>query len=340
MKQYVMLTALIMGSLIYGDQIKTLDGSIINGLVTGISDEEMTIATTFGGDITIPMSEVASIQTEDPLTVRLESGDTSTGSVNTSESGEISVQGSSSTLNATKDDIRLAWLPGEEDPDIVAMRRNWSYRASFDVVGRSGNTDEFTARIGAEAVLEGPHDTLRFNVRHETSEDDGETTARETKIGARYTNFFSEKFGWYTRLELENDEFEDLDLRALYSAGISYKIFDREKHYLHSTTGLAYVYSDFSTGENEQGAGIDLGLTHHYEFDELIILENSLEYIGSVDDLGSFRIEHDSWIQIPISGGGRWNVRSGITNTYVSDPEPDNEELDTLFYSSVVLTWD
>lgn len=322
------------------DEVITINGSKLVGTVTGISGGTLTLSTDFAGDVQIPMDQVETFSTDDEVTVRLESGDTVTGTVASAGSDSLKVEGSAGTLNTTKDQIRLGWLAGQPDPDIAALERNWTFRAALDLAGSSGNSEKATARVNLEAELEGPTDRLKFFAQHESGSSDGVTNARETKVGARYTNFVSDKWGWFTRVQFENDEFEDLDLRVLGSAGLTYKIFETPTHYLHSSMGLAYQYSDYSTGVSEDLMGLDFGLAHHYEFENLLITETTLSYIPSIEDAGEFILEHSSWVQVPIAGGGRWNIRAGIDNTYVSEPEPGIEELDTLYYTSLVFTWE
>ncbi|MEM7672384.1 MAG: DUF481 domain-containing protein [Verrucomicrobiota bacterium] len=321
------------------DEVITHDGSKLVGTISGITDGVLTLETEFAGTLAIPMDQVDTFRAEDPLTVRLESGETMTGTVSVDESESVEVIGTAGSLKAPKNEIRLTWLPGQQDPDIAALQRNWEYRAALDVTGSSGNTEKSSARISLEAELVGPDDRLKLSAQHESGENDGETTARETKVGARYTNFVSEKWGWFTRVSFENDKFEDLDLRVLGSGGISYRVFDKEHHYLATSAGLAYQYSDFSTGESEDLIGLDLGLIHHYEFENLVVTETEISYIPSFEDPADFRLEHSSWVQVPISGGGQWNIRAGIENTYVSEPEPGVDELDTLYFTSLVFTW-
>ena len=324
----------------FADEVITIDGSKLVGVISSIADGNLTLSTQFAGDLVIPMDQVDTFKSDDPLTVRLESGETLTGTATLSDDDTVKVEGSAGNIQGNKEDIRLTWLPGVEDPEIAAMRRNWSFRAAVDIAGSSGNTDKASARLKLEAELEGPNDRLRFFAQHESGESDGETNARETKVGSRYTNFMSDRWGWFTRVTFENDKFEDLDLRTLATAGISYRIFDKPTHYLVSSAGLAHQYSDFANGTSEEVVGLDFGLSHHYEFSTFLITETEISYLPSIEDPEEFRLEHSSWVQVPISGGGRWNIRAGVENTYVSDPEPGIEELDTLFYSSLVFSWD
>lgn len=336
----IVAVALASFSTLRSDEVITYNGSKVIGTISGIADGVLTIETEFAGTISIPMEQVETFSTVDTLTVRLESGETMTGQVSPNESEGVKVVGTAGTLDSPKEQIRLSWLPGQQDPDIAALERNWQYRAALDLTGSQGNTENSNLRINLEAELVGPDDRLEFFAQHESAESSGEETARETKLGSRYTSFVSEKWGWFTRATFENDKFEDLDLRVLGAGGISYRVFDYDTHYFITSAGIAYQYSDFSTGESSEIVGLDLGLVYHYEFENLVVTETELSYIGSFEDPGDYRLEHSTWVQVPISGGGMWNVRSGIENTYVSEPEPGIDELDTLYYASLVFTWD
>lgn len=47
---------------------------------------------------------------------------------------------------------------------------------------------------------------------------------------------------------------------------------------------------------------------------------------------------HDSGFEIPLSAGF-WKLRLGLNNQYNSRPQPGREELDTTYYTRLVLNW-
>ena len=71
-----------------------------------------------------------------------------------------------------------------------------------------------------EAIRKSAKDLLKFFVSAEYSEEDDVRSTSEVKGGAYYEYLFTERFFGFSRLDLEYDEFENLDLRASVGVGV------------------------------------------------------------------------------------------------------------------------
>ena len=65
---------------------------------------------------------------------------------------------------------------------------------------------------------------------------------------------------------------------------------------------------------------------------------NRLSFVPPFDDFGNFRLTHESFYEIPLSIPA-WKLRLGISNDYNSEPGAGVEELDTSYFTRLVLTW-
>ena len=127
------------------DVVETKNGARLIGKVTKIDGGAVSLATDYAGTISIKQSEVASISTDAPVSVRLASGTRIDGKVS-GAAGTVQVVGADGTVNTTVDKVAASWPAGGKDPMLVALERGWAYEATVDVAGKSGNKSQQIGR--------------------------------------------------------------------------------------------------------------------------------------------------------------------------------------------------
>jgi hypothetical protein len=330
--------------LLFAGTIQTKDGSVINGKILSIEEGVIKIETSYAGVISVKQVEVATFSSDETINVATKGGNSFLGTVKGSgEALEISAEGG--TFKTSVDNVSAAWQPGEDSPEkralkaeVAANERKWAYDASVDISGKSGNSDRTATAIALSATLEGKKDKLLFYGSVDSAEENNNTTANEYKAGVDYSSFFSNTFSWYARIELEQDEIEQLDLRSTAAFGVGKHLIRKEDQKLEFRGGLAYRFENFEDGSEVESPGLDLALIH---FKDLGwgSLNNLLTYNPSFDDFGNFRLYHESSMDLPVGSGEFWKLRIGISNEYNSEPLPGLEEMDTTYFTRLLLSW-
>lgn len=329
------------------DTVITTDGARLTGSITLIDAGVIHLDTAYAGKLEIKQEQVTSFETDEPVFVRLASGTTMAGPVQSSGQGKLKIQSADGTLETDMARVTASWSPQGEDPAIIALRekeeaqrRKWKFRGGMNLLGKDGNTEEFSLGLTFDAKLKSPNDELAFYGEYEQREKNGEQTEDRIKGGTSYESFFSEHLGWYVRTELEQDKIDDIDLRSTSGAGMSFRIINKEHQTLVARTGVGYRYTAYDDGsENESSPTLDFGLAHTYQYKDFFSLENDLTYVPSIDDFGRYSVVHDSGIVIPLGKGKNWNIRMGIKNEYDSQPAAE-EKLDTTYYTRMIYSWD
>ncbi len=330
------------------DTVITNDGARLTGEITLIDAGIIHLDTAYAGKLAIKQEQVASFETESPVFIRLASGTTMAGPVQSSDNGKLKIKSKDGTLETDMARVTASWNPEAEDPAIVAlkakeeaMRRKWKFRGGLDMLGKNGNTEEFSLGFTFDAKLKSPNDELAFFAAYEQSEKNDEKTADRIAGGTSYESFFSEYLGWYVRTELEQDAIDEIDLRSTSGAGMSYRIINKDHQTLVARTGVGYRYTAYedATADDESSPTLDFGLAHTYKYKNLFSMENGLTYVPSLDDFANYRVVHDSGIVIPIGSGENWKIRLGLKNEYSSQPTTE-EKLDTTYYSRMIYSWD
>jgi hypothetical protein len=237
--------------------------------------------------------------------------------------------------------VQQLWCTPEADParkaSESALQRNWAVEAGMDISGKSGNSEQFTSALHVRAKLEGPDDELELYARSERSSKEGDQTADEQLGGFRYTAWVYDTLGWYVRSELEQDEFEDIQLRSTSAAGLRWRPVDAENLKLRFSSGLSYRYEDYiSNAESDEQLGLDFGLSHLWRRPDRFEMKNDFQFVPSMEDFSDYLITQDSSLTLPLAQGP-WKLRAGVRNEYNAQPEGGRKNLDTTWYSSMIL---
>lgn len=347
MKKLLFVLVLGYAAVLTADEVKLQDGSVLKGQILSVSEKSVELKTPYAGLLTLDRTQVVSFSTGNPVYVRLNSGTVTSGPVLTDEAGAMIVKSPEGDIPAGTGLIKESWLTADQDPEILArekaiaeLQRKWAYQAAANVSGKSGNTDEKSMGFAVFTVLAGKEDELKFYGSYDRKESDGNKTTDERKAGMRYTSYFNDPWGWYVRQELEKDEFENIQLRSVTAAGLSYRFFALDYKKLSANAGLSYRSETYQDGSpNNENVGLDLGLQHFYRMGNRFEINNELTYVPSVEDVANYLATQNSAADFPLGDSKCWKIRIGLRNDYNSQPGGGRKSLDTTYYSSLVADW-
>jgi putative salt-induced outer membrane protein YdiY len=320
------------------DVVETKNGARIVGKITKIEGGKIFVTTDYAGDLAIKQSEVTGLITDVPMVVRLEGGITMQGTM-VSEDRTTRINGAYGQRVIQVDKIAAIWATNGEDPEVVARRHHWSYEASLDVTGKTGNSEELGTAGAFRATFKTPDDTLQLYTAYNRQVSDGVTSADQFKLGVDYADNFSGRTSWYARDEGGFDRVKDIDLYDTAAAGLGYDVIKVPKHLLTIRAGLSYRYENYGNPMEEdlKSAGLDFGLNHEWEFKTSKLVDR-LTYTPAFEDFSNFHFTHESFYEIPLLDPA-WKLRLGVSNDYTSKPGPGIERLDTSYFTRLVLSW-
>ncbi len=320
------------------DVVTTSDGARLIGTINKVTPTVIELKTEYAGDLTIKMDHVAAFTTDAALTTQLTDATTLTG-VTLLDAQTLHITGDAVTSTAGLDRLQAAWLPDAEPPkESLFDLRHWVYEIGANLAGKSGNSDEMTTSVLVDMRLVSKIDELRLYGSYQRAEQDGDETSDESIAGAVYTAYVRDPWGWYVRGELEKDKFEDIDLRTVAGAGLSWRPIHTDERTLRFWLGGGYRHESFDNNvESDSSATLDSGIGHHWEMKPWLTLDNTLSYAPALDDFGNYLLIHDSGLQMPLATGGGWILRLGVRNDYNSEPAPERDELDTTYYARLLL---
>ncbi len=333
----LLCSSCLLGLRLAADTVDTRGGAHLTGKITAIDAGEITLDTDYAGKLTIKQPEVVSFSTDHPVAVRLASGTRFDGQVTGMPNGAIQIAGTDGTISTTTSKVAAVWAAGKVDP---LLDRHWTYEASVDLAGKTGNKEQLGTAVEARAVLKTVEDTLQFYTTYDRQVADHVKAADQLKIGTDYQNNFAGAYSWYARDEGGFDRVKDISLYNIAAAGLGRDFIKDLKRTLTGRLGLSFRYENYQNPATTdvKSLGLDVALNNDMEFGDSKLV-NRISYDPAFDDFGNFRVLHESYYQIPLTNPA-WKLRVGVSNDYNSKPGVGIKKLDTAYFTRLVLNWE
>jgi hypothetical protein len=320
------------------DVVETKNGTRIVGKVTKVDAGSVYVTTDFAGDLTIKQSEVSAITTDGPLSVRLSDGTRIQGPISM-QNGTMQVVGAAGTVSTSIPKVAAVWEAGGKDPQIAALERHWSYEASVDVEGTSGNKDQLGTSAGMRAKLVGPDDTLQYYTAFNRQVTSGVQSADQFKAGVDYAANISADSSWFVRDEGGFDRIMDIRFYNTAAAGAGYSLLNSKEDVLTARVGLAYRYDGYDDPKTPtiNSAALDFEISNDLKL-STSEFGTRITAVPSLSDFSNYFVTQDSFYQIPLTNPA-WKLRLGVSNEYNSVPSAGFKRLDTTYYTRLILDW-
>lgn len=360
-----LLLAVLAISTVSADIVETRDGARLVGKVLQIDGTLVVLDTAYAGEVKIKQSEVTGITTDKPTNIRLSTGAVLQGTLTSDKAGVVMVSSSNGAIVASVDKIIATWAPNAVDPAVLAMRRAWTYEATVDAVGKTGNSDQVGTGFSFRAALSGQQDKLQFYSAYDRQVTQGQRSADQLKAGVDYQNSFSGRYLWYVRDEAGFDRVKLIELTNVAATGLGYDFIKKPKQTLTFRGGLANRYEIYkedpelyaelvnptppgvplspdeartrATKPRVNSTEFDFGLSHSLELFD-VSLVTRISFTPSVTDFTDYRLVHESFLEIPLHNL-MWKLRMGVSDDYTSKPAVNTKRLDTTYFTHFVLKW-
>jgi len=323
------------------DTVMTSDGSSFVGAIEQIADGKVVMSTQAAGVLTIDLSMVTGIMTDESVSIELASGDTLVGVVEpAAEAGNVLVRSEVGDISTAALSIALMWPKGAENPRVAAQLKaatpKWTAKLEGGITRTEGNTDTLEGHGRFDLKRKTTEDLLTFYLAGNYGEENKRRTKNEYLGGIRYENNMTNRSFWYARMALEHDEFERIDLRATVAAGFGHYWLKKADHELKTSIGPGYRHESYSDGRSEDSFVLDLGLDYLVDIAEWLQFTHSTAYSPDIEEFGNYRLALDTAVVMPLKDD-QWAWKIGMRNDYNSDPAPGLDRLDNTYYTSIVF---
>jgi putative salt-induced outer membrane protein len=342
---FALVLLFALGAPAYAGRLVLKNGDRITGAIVESDGKSVTIKTEYAGNVTVPMSAVTSIESDDPVYVTLPGGATAGGPIKTI-AGAL-VVGGPNGLPMTLPLTRVTALRSKASQDAFERRRDagpldlWSGSLDAGLSLARGNSDATTFTMGFNAVRAMPNDktTLYATSVYTRSRTDGAsvTAANTVRAGGRYDVNVSDRVFAFGSLDLERDELRSLDLRAVLGSGFGWHASRTERTTFDVFGGATMNREQFSSQSDRVSAEALVGQELTRKLSNRAKLRQRVAFYPNLNEGGAFRLNVDTSAETSLN---RWlGFHVTVSDRYVNNATAPAENHDVLVTTGVRLTF-
>lgn len=312
------------------DQILLSNGDRLTGEVVQSDEEKLVLKTEFLGDVEIQWAAITEIESAQKLYVTAGDGQvlvgavTTTGSnleVKTAESGPVSLQKASisSVRNEEQQDAYLAEIERLRNPGLLDF---WSgaIDAGLSLTRGNAETSTYTTAINVQRKTQRDKITIYETSLFARNDTTGEsvTTANAIRGGSRYDVNLSEKLFTYGFVDLEFDQFQNLDLRNVLGGGFGWHLVNTERTTFDVFGGGTFMQEFFDNDITRRSAEITLGEEYRLQVSDATLFTERLVFYPNMSETGEYRIQFDSTLSTKLSNWLAWQIT--FSDRFITNP--------------------
>jgi putative salt-induced outer membrane protein YdiY len=226
------------------DEIQFKNGDRLTGKIVRLADGKLGFDSKIAGTISVKWDDVATLTSDEPVTVVLDNGDVLVDKLVAADPGSVRTAGSDKVTGQT---IVLA-SAAKLNPEPVA----WKGTAVAGADIERGNTVKTAANVALDAVRRAEKDRITFGGAYtaEQSQDADQTGAHTTQrkmFGSlQYDYFLDKQIYVYGNARGEKDGIADLSLRFTAGVGAGYQWFETDTFTWSTEAGLSWVSENYT----------------------------------------------------------------------------------------------
>src|SRR5580658_611994 len=341
-------TTLLSGRL-FADQVIMKNGDRLSGSIVKYDGKNLILKSEFAGQVTIPWDAVTAITSSDPLNVGLKDGQMLVGVVTTSDGKFTVATKDTGSVIAARENIVVIRSKDEQaayDADADHSRNPrlidlWTGFLDLGYATTQGNTDTDSFTLNADATRATTRDKIeaKFTMIDSSSNASGtDITTANAKRGAISYNLNVDKhwFG-FGSVNLEQDQFQSLDLRFNPAGGVGYHAFKTPKTTLDLEVGASEDKEYFSTGLDRSFMEVVVGEEFVHKMSAATSIHEQLSLFPNMTATGNYRVNFDFSAVTAIKKWFGWQFT--VSDRFLSNPLPGRKDNDIIISTGLRLTF-
>lgn len=331
------------------DQVTMKNGDRLTGAIVKSDKKQLTLQSELAGTVNIPWDAVTAINSTAPVNVGLEDGQVVVGILATID-GKLQVQTKDAgTVTAAKDRVQFIRSEKEQaayqaeidryrNPRLIDL---WTGFVDLGYSQTKGNSDTSNIAVSANANRATSRDKIGvyFTSLYASNNVTGKSlvTANAIRGGINYSLNVNPKTFAFASVDLEYDQFQDLDLRFAPAGGLGYHAVKDEKTVFDLFGGASLNREFFSTGLSRTSGEVLIGEELNYKLNGASSIHEKLVFFPNVTDTGNYRMNFDTSLVTTIRKWLSWQFT--VSDRYLSNPVAGRKKNDTLISTGFRLTF-
>ena len=333
-----------------GDQVTMKNGDRLSGAIVKYDGKNLVIKSEFAGTATIPWDAVTGITSTEPLSVGLKDGQLIVGTVTTTPDGGIQVATrDSGTVSAAREKIDFVRSKEEQaayEADIDHYRNPrlidlWTgtLDLGYSLARGNADTENFTLNANAARATSRDKISVYYTQIFASTKTDGinATTANAKRGGIAYNLNFTPRWFVFGSVDLENDQFQNLDLRFVPAGGLGYHIVKTEMTQFDAVLGGSLNREFFSSGLDRTSGEVVVGEELTHKFNMATSLHEKLVFYPNLSYTGNYRMNFDMTLATAVRKWFSWQFT--VSDRYLTNPDDGRKKNDVLFATGVRLNF-
>ena len=211
----------------------------------------------------------------------------------------------------------------------------WSGSFEVGINGSSGNSDAQSLRTGFELARELRRSSWDLRLIYSKVETNQTETQHNALLFSNWNyKLANPRWSWFTKSQVEYDEFKDFDLRLAINTGIGYVLID---------TPRTKFKPRFGAGVSREIGGVDesykpeavFGFDLSHDFTERAKFAAVFDFYPSWEDFTDYRAVLDAGWEYVINEPRNISLKLGVIDRY--DSTPNGVESNDINYSALLL---
>lgn len=334
----------------WADVVVLKNGDRVTGSVVKKDGQSLTIKTEAFGVITATWDQVASVTTENPVTVELKTGDTVSGKLETAADKLVVRPEAAPPREASLADVNAVRDAAEQKEYERRLNppwgRLWVGNLNFGLAGAQGNAETLTATLGINAarVTRTDKTAIKFAAIRSSAliNNVNGTTANAVRGGWSYERNLGPRLFVNTFNDYEFDRFQNLDLRVVLGGGLGYVFWKTETSRFDISGGVAYNRESFastiqSPAFTRNSAEAYVGNEFTLKVNATTSLFQTSRYFANLSNTGEYRLNFDLGATTRLTKWLQWNV--SLSDRFLSNPVFGRQKNDFLYSTGVGITF-
>jgi putative salt-induced outer membrane protein YdiY len=340
------LTLLALTSIdLFAGQITMKNGDRFTGAVVKLDGKNLVLKSDYAGQIAVPWDAVVSISSSEPLSIALQDGQLLVGQVSTSETKFVIQTKNAGTISAEKDAVKMVRSQAEQaeadrylNPRIVDL---WAGFLDLGYSAARGNSSTNNLTVSANAARATTRDTIavHFTSLYASNKVAGKSilSANAMRGGINYNLNLRPRLFAFGSVDLEFDEFQNLDLRFVPAGGLGFHAVKGERTVFDLFGGGALNREFFSTGLKRTSGEVLAGDDLVYKLSSITSLHQRLVFYPNVSRPGEYRTNFDLSTATTLKKWLAWQLTA--SDRLLSDPLPGRKKNDFIFTTGFRVTF-
>jgi putative salt-induced outer membrane protein len=163
------------------------------------------------------------------------------------------------------------------------------------------------------------------------------TTANAKRGGVVYDANLSPKVFIWGAVDLESDQFQQLDLRFVPAGGVGHHTINNENTKLDLRVGVAGNREFFFDDVRRNSAELIVGEDFTHKFSEVTSLQQKVRFFPNMSNGGEYRMNFDTTFATALA---KWfSLQFTFSDRYLSNPVPGRKTNDLLYSTGIRLTF-